>query len=188
MPGQRQGEGPPLLPPPRPKGVGRPQGGQEQDPGVLVSNRPGFQEGSASPRDPTADCGALGVLGAHGQPAQHSPPLPGETHHSHRLGPPPKADPFREDPQSPPAVPPGARQAGCHEAGSRGTPRTSGGGGICSGPGPGPPHFLRGRCQFRQRAGHQAGSQCHLPRPLTGCHRGRAGSARQGWWSWRSAR
>lgn len=37
-------------------------------------------------------------------------------------------------------------------------------------------------------AGHQAGSHCHLPRPLTGCHRGRAGSARQGWWSWRSAR
>ena len=104
-----------------------------------------------SPRDPTADCGALGALRAHGQPAQHSPPLPRETHHSHWLSPSPKADPFREDPQSPPAVPPGARQAGCHEAGSRGTPRTSGGGGICSGPGPGPPHFLRGRCQFRHR-------------------------------------
>lgn len=80
-----------------------------------------------------------------------SPPLPRETHHGqwHSLS--PKANPFREDPQSPPAVPPGARQAGCHDAESRGTPRTSGGGGICSGPDSGPCHFLRGRRQFRQR-------------------------------------
>ena len=37
-------------------------------------------------------------------------------------------------------------------------------------------------------ARHQAGSCRRLPWPLTGCRRGRAGSARLGRWSWRSAR
>lgn len=126
--------------------------------------------GQQSPQLPGRLCVPPGLCpGAGGQPAcLPSPPHPRETHHGQRHGPSPKADPVRADPQSPPAVTPGARQAGCHDAGSRGTPRTSGVGGICSGPGSGPRHFLRGRHQFRQRGWAPGGVP---PPPAAAPHR-----------------